>query len=47
MTNVPARYLMWLWEEWGGQKPFGEEAQAVKQYISENLDALKKELKDD
>lgn len=43
MANVPASYLLWLWEAQGETKPFGEAAQAVQAYTTENLDALKKE----
>jgi len=43
MANVPADYLMWLWKKQGTTKPFGEAAQAVMDYILDNLDALKLE----
>ena len=46
MANVPAKYLMWLWDKQGSTKPFGEEATAVRNYINENLDVLKKEVGD-
>lgn len=46
MANVPARYLLWLWDQYQGKKPFGEEAKAVKDYIADNLDGLRKEVKD-
>ena len=44
MANVPASYLMWLWEQYRGKKPFGEKAKAVQAYILDNLDGLKKEV---
>jgi len=43
MANVPASYLLWLKDQWGSTKPFGEAAQAVKDYIYDNLEALKME----
>ena len=43
MANVDAKYLLYLYEEMGTKKPFGEKAKAVKAYIYDNLDALKKE----
>jgi len=47
MANVPADYLMWLYNQRPGMKPFGREAQAVRDYTMENMDALKKEMKND
>lgn len=47
MANVPAKYLLWLWDQNQGQKPFGEDSKSVQLYISQNLDALKLEVKDD
>jgi len=44
MANVPASYLLWLRDKQGTAKPFGEESQAVQDYIRDNLDALKKEV---
>jgi len=38
MVNVPAAYLLWLWDE----KKYTKE---VGVYIEENLQALKQELK--
>jgi len=43
MANVPANYLLFLWNKWGTTKPFGDSSQAVKNYIADNLDALKEE----
>ena len=43
MANVPASYLLWLYGQYNQQKPFGEASIAVKDYILDNLDALKKE----
>jgi len=45
MANIPADYLLWLYDGWKGQKPFGEAAQAVERYIIDNMDALKLETK--
>lgn len=42
--NVPARYLLWLYEEWG-LKNSGELHRALREYIEENMDALKMETK--
>jgi hypothetical protein len=47
MANVPANYLMWMFNSWGTMKPWGAEANAVRNYIIENLDALKLEMDDD
>jgi len=41
MANVPAWYLIWLWEKQGTTKPFGEKAEAVQAYILDNLDVLR------
>lgn len=38
MANVPAHYLNWLYEN---NKCYGE----VKQYIKDNLDVIKSEMK--
>lgn len=38
MANVPAKYLLWLYENDKCDK-------AVKDYIEDNLDVLKEELK--
>jgi uncharacterized protein (DUF3820 family) len=39
MQDVPAEYLLWLWEE--GCNNFG-----VKKYIEDNLETLKQECPD-
>lgn len=39
MANVPAKYLIWLYEM---DKVYGE----LKAYIQDNLDVLKKEVTD-
>ena len=46
MANVPADYLLWLWRKQGTTKPFGTSAAAVQRYIIDNLDALKKEVRE-
>jgi uncharacterized protein (DUF3820 family) len=46
MVNVPASYLIWLYDQRPGMKPWGEEAEAVRNYTIENYDALKKELEE-
>lgn len=46
MANVPASYLLWIYDEWTLPNPrFGFVHKEVKAYIEENLDALKKEIK--
>jgi uncharacterized protein (DUF3820 family) len=46
MANVPASYLLWIYDEWTLPNPrFGFVHQEVKTYIEENLDVLKKEVK--
>ena len=46
MANVPASYLLWIYDEWTLTNPrFGFVHQEVKAYIEENLDVLKKEVK--
>lgn len=43
MMEVPADYLLWLYDQRSGMKPFGEASQAVRDYTMENLEVLKKE----
>ncbi|MFK2681118.1 putative quorum-sensing-regulated virulence factor [Bacteroides fragilis] len=46
MANVPASYLLWIYDEWTLPSPrFGFVHKEVKEYIEENLDVLKKEVK--
>lgn len=46
MANVPASYLLWIYDEWTLPNPrFGFVHQEVKAYIEVNLDVLKKEVK--
>lgn len=46
MANVPASYLLWIYDEWTLPNPrFGFVHKEVKEYIEENLDVLKKEVK--
>ena len=44
MINVPASYLLWLWDEWGLQKS-GELHRQLREYVRDNLQALRKEIK--
>jgi len=44
MANVPAGYLLWLYNQNSGQKPFGGASRAVQTYTLENMDALRKEI---
>jgi uncharacterized protein (DUF3820 family) len=46
MANVPASYLLWIYDEWTLPNPrFGFQNKEVKAYIEENLDVLKSEVK--
>lgn len=46
MEEVPDFYLLWLWEKnEGRRKVLGRENQAVMNYIRENIDAIKQNLK--
>ena len=46
MANVPASYLLWLYDEWTAPNPrFGFSSKEVKEYIEDNLDVLKQEAK--
>lgn len=45
MANVPASYLLWIYDEWTLPNPrFGFVNQEVKAYIEDNLDVLRKEI---
>lgn len=45
MANVPASYLLWLYDEWTLPNPrFGFVHEDVKLYIEENLDVIKIEI---
>ncbi|WP_430811292.1 MULTISPECIES: putative quorum-sensing-regulated virulence factor [unclassified Carboxylicivirga] len=44
MIDVPASYLMWLWENNKVKKTSGGTRNAVYWYIHENLDVIEKEL---
>lgn len=45
MANVPAKYLLWLYDEWTQPNPrFGFVNKDVKAYIEENMDVLKQEI---
>lgn len=39
LVNVPAKYLLWLYEQ-------GDIKKDLKKYIEDNMDVLKKEIKD-
>lgn len=45
MANVPASYLLWLWEQWNNSMPEGYANESVKAYIKDNLDELEMEVK--
>lgn len=46
MANVPASYLLWLYDEYTMPNPrFGFIHRDVLAYIEENLDVLKEEMK--
>lgn len=42
MANVPASYLIWLYNQ-GAPKPFEGVKLAVRRYTEENMDVLTKE----
>lgn len=45
MANVPASYLLWIYDEWTLPNPrFCFVNQEVKAYIEDNLDVLRKEI---
>lgn len=46
MANVPASYLLWLYDEYTMPNPrFGFIHRGVLEYIEENLDVLREEMK--
>jgi hypothetical protein len=46
MANVPASYLLWIYDEWTAPNPhFRFHNKEVRAYIEENLDVLKSEIK--
>lgn len=46
MANVPASYLLWIYDEWTLPNPrFSFVNKEVKTYIEDNLDVLRKEVK--
>lgn len=46
MANVPASYLMWIYDEWTLPNPrFSFVNKDVKEYIEENLDVIQEEIK--
>jgi len=44
MANVPASYLIWIYDEWTSRR-FAFENKEVKAYIEENMDVLREEIK--
>jgi hypothetical protein len=49
MEKVPARYLLWYWEEcglWDRSKIYSEEYFAVHDYIKERFSSLQEECPD-
>lgn len=42
MANVPASYLLWIYDEWVSRR-FAFENREVKAYIEENLNVLNME----
>ena len=48
MVEVPASYLLWYWNEHEGQSTVGmyPDKRNVLKYIEENLDVLKKEVRE-
>lgn len=46
LANVPASYLLWLYYDWGLKDgPNSPQHQQLKEYIEDNMDALKAETK--
>lgn len=46
MANVPASYLLWLYERWrNGDAPKSDEVFRVKVYVDSNLEVLRMEVK--
>ncbi len=43
LANVPASYLIWLYDEWG-IKNSGELHRPLREYIEDNMQALRKEI---
>lgn len=43
LVNVPADYLLWVYDEFKKAKNLTAYNQELKEYIEENLDVLKKE----
>jgi uncharacterized protein (DUF3820 family) len=44
LIDIPAGYFIWLWDDWGIQKS-GELHRGLREYISNNLQALRQEVK--
>lgn len=48
MEDVPGSYLLWLYDEWTLPNPrFGFVNTDVKEYIEDNMDAIKMEVKNE
>lgn len=45
LIDVPAKYLLWLWNEFEARGANGQRAKDVQAYIKENMDALIDEAK--
>jgi uncharacterized protein (DUF3820 family) len=44
LVDVPASYLLWLWDqEWFQKSKFTHESQ-IREYIQDNLQVLRKEI---
>jgi hypothetical protein len=46
MQKVPASYLLWLYSEWTDSR-FEKANKDVKEYIEDNFDVLREEIKRD
>lgn len=43
MEDVPASYLLWLFDEMNDKQTLSPDSQLVKAYIEDNIDVLNKE----
>ena len=44
MEEVPASYLLWLWDELDQDKILNKHQKAVQDYVKDNWDVLNKEV---